>query len=81
MSSMIHPEREAYSANVRVCLRVNGSTLEVAQVGDGFCILRDHQPHAPSDAELDIIVDGRKVTHHIFLCNGILDNLRRVAFI
>ena len=81
MSSIIRPEREAYSADVRVRLRVNGDTLEVAQVGDGFCILRDHQPHAPSDAELDIIIDGRKVTHRIFLCDGILAGLRRVTFI
>ena len=81
MASMIRPRREAYSADVRVCLRVNECTLEVAQVGNGFCILRDHQPHAPSNAELDIIIDGNKVTHSIFLYDGILDNVRRVAFI
>lgn len=81
MSSMVHPQREAYSANVLVRLRIGGSTLEVAQVGDGFFILRDHQTHEPANAELDIIVDGRKVTHRIFLCNGISDGLRRVPFI
>ena len=81
MSSMIIPQREAYSADVRVRLRIGERTLEVAQVGDGFCILRDHQPHEPANAKLDIIVDGRTVTHSIFLCQGILADLRRVSFI
>ena len=81
MSSMIHPQREAYSAKVLVRLRIGECTLDVAQVGDGFCILRDHRPYGPTDAELDIIVDGSTVTQTIFLFNGISDDLRRVSFI
>jgi hypothetical protein len=55
-SSMIRLAKEAHSTNVRLRLLINGDDLELAQVGDGSCILRDHRPHSASDAQLIVTV-------------------------
>jgi hypothetical protein len=77
---MIQLAKQAHSAKVRLRLLVNGDDLEVAQVGDGSCILRDHRPHPSSDAQLVITVDGHTETYNVFLCHGITADSREVAF-
>ena len=77
---MGHLAKETHSAKVRLRLLVNGDDLEVAQVGVGSCILRDHRPHPPSDAQLIISIDGQTETHDVFLCHGISADSPVVAF-
>ncbi len=73
--------QKAHSAKVRLRLRVNGHDLDVAQVGDGFCVLREPQPYPACDARLMITVDGRTETHRVFLYHGISADSREVAFL
>ena len=72
---------KTHSAKVRLRLRVNGDDLDVAQVGPGFCVLRDLRPHPPSDAQLIITVDDHTETHRVSLCHGIAADSREVTFV
>ena len=72
--------KHAHSARVRLRLLVNGDDLDVAQVCGDTCILRDHRPHPPSDAQLIIMVDDHTETHNVFLWQGISADSREVAF-
>jgi hypothetical protein len=72
--------KTAHSAKVRLRLLVNGDDLEVAQVGDGFCVLREARPHAAGDAQLTISIDDHTETHNVFHCHGIAADSREVAF-
>ena len=78
---MIRSAKTAHSAKVRLRLLVNGDDLEVAQVGNGSCILRDPRPHPPCDAQLIVTVDGLTETHPVFLSHGITADCREVAFV
>jgi hypothetical protein len=73
--------QRTHSAKVRLRLQVNGDDLEVAQVGDGLCVLRDPRPHPPGDAQLIITIDGHTETHPVFLCHGIAADSREVTFV
>jgi len=77
---MIRSAKTAHSAKVRLRLFVNGDDLEVAQVGDGFCVLRDPRPHAACQAQLVVTIDDQTETHPVFLCHGISADSREVTF-
>ncbi len=55
---MIAQNRLSHSAVVRASLRVGERVFNVAQVGNGYCILRNAELVEPSDAELEVSVDG-----------------------
>ena len=77
---LIQLVKHAHSARVRLRLHVNGDDLEVAQIADGLCILRDPRPHPPGNARLVVSVDDHTETHDVFLCHGISATSRKVIF-
>jgi hypothetical protein len=72
--------RNGYSSNVRLELRINGRTLQVAQVAPDWCILMDAADHPPCEAELVMYVDDARRTWNVKLPGGISKSSKRVQF-
>jgi hypothetical protein len=49
--------QSGHSAQVKMRLLLNGSTIPVAQMGPDFLILQSATEHPPSDATLELCVD------------------------
>lgn len=70
-----------YSSRIRGWLVVDGHELPLAQVGPGFCILRQAIDIAPStEAQLIIEVDGDQRDQTILLHAGIAAGSPAVTF-
>jgi hypothetical protein len=69
-----------YSSNVRLELRLNGTTLQVAQVAPDWCILMEPIDHPPCDAEMVLHIDGHRRSRNVKLPVGISKNSKRVDF-
>jgi hypothetical protein len=77
---MIAANRHTHSALVSASLRVGELEFNVAQLGNGFCILRDSAPLPPCKAELRVSVDGVEDRQPIFLDRGIDPATIRTSF-
>ncbi|HUY35655.1 MAG TPA: hypothetical protein VMV69_23125 [Pirellulales bacterium] len=76
----MNPPANGYSSNVRLELRLNGNTLQVAQVAPDWCILMDTIDHPPCDAELVMYIDDHRRTWQVKLPDGISKTSKRVQF-
>jgi len=72
--------QNGYSSNVRLELRLNGLTLQVAQVAPDWCILIDTMDHPPCEAELVLYVDHHRRTRQVKLPDGLSRSTKRVRF-
>jgi hypothetical protein len=71
-----------YSADVRLHLQVGGRLVRVAQVGDGFLILREPCEAPPqTPANVIVAVDDEEIHYPVVLTEGILWNVDFVEFI
>ncbi len=77
---MLTANRYAYSAEVRASLRVAGHEFNVAQVGNGYCILRDAHHVPPCVAELRLSIDGEEQLYRVRLEAGIDPAITRTVF-
>jgi len=77
---MIVSNRSSHSTVFRASLRVGERTFNVAQVGNGYCILRDPERLPPSTAELEVSIDGVVDRQHVYLCNAIDPTETRTAY-
>jgi hypothetical protein len=60
-----------YSADVRMKLRINGSVLDIGQLGPDFIILDKPLPHPPSEAEIAVSINGHERRWKVYLPDGI----------
>ena len=60
-----------HSAQVKMRLLLNGSSIPVVQMGPDFLILRSATEHPPSDATLELCVDANERRRKVRLPNGI----------
>ncbi len=67
----VKPTPTAYSADVRMELRVNGSTLAIGQLGPNFIILDNPPAHAPTEGEIHMWIDDEFSHWHVQLPDGI----------
>lgn len=67
----INPETRGHSADVQIELYLNGSVLQVAQLGPDFLILKSPIDHPPSQAEISLSIDGKKSRWPVQLVDGI----------
>ena len=72
--------QNGYSSYVRLELRLNGQTLQVAQVAPDWCIVVDAIDYPPCDAELVMYVDDHRRTWQVKLPGGISKSSKRVQF-
>ena len=61
----------AYSADVRMELRLNGRVLPIAQLGPDFLILATPIDHPPAHAEIAMSIDGHERCWPVRLVDGI----------
>ncbi|MDA1053859.1 MAG: hypothetical protein O3C40_25705 [Planctomycetota bacterium] len=73
-------ESQTYSATVKASLHVDGDTLNVAQLGPDFCIVREPRNYPPTNARIELTIDGRAETHDVFLTDGISEGCNEVRF-
>jgi hypothetical protein len=71
-----------YSAHVVLTLIVGDQKLALSHVNPSNVIVRDDcEPIPPSDAELVVEVDGRRIVRNVFLPHGIPNAPQRVSYI
>jgi hypothetical protein len=68
-----------HSAQVKMQLLVNGSSLSVAQMGPDFLLVDAPIDHPPTDARLVLQVDQSERRWNVRLPNGISADSTRVA--
>jgi hypothetical protein len=68
-----------HSAQVKMRLLVNGSSIPVAQMGPDFLILESAAEHPPSDATLELRVDANERRWQVRLPRGISSASRTVT--
>jgi hypothetical protein len=69
--SPANPSRRAYSADVRMQLRVNGSVFVVGQLGPDFLMLDDPTDQPPGEGEVTVSIDGRVRRWRVRLPDGV----------
>src|ERR1700733_4781656 len=67
----LHGQSFAYSADVRMELRVNGHVFSIGQLGPDFLILDDPIDHPPAVAEVAMSIDGRERRWTVQLPDGV----------
>ena len=77
---MIAANRITFSAVVRASLRVGSVEYNVAQVGNGYLILRDPQSMEPTNAEILLSIDGVEERQQVYLSDGIDPEITRTAY-
>ena len=66
---------------MRLSLQLENTSVRIAQIGDGFLILRDLCEAAPgTQANVVIAVDDDEVTYPVELTDGILNGIDLVDF-
>jgi hypothetical protein len=68
-----------HSAQVKMRLLLNGSSLPIAQMGPDFLILESATEHPPTDATLELCVDANERRWKVRLPNGISSASRTVT--
>jgi len=74
-------DTKPYSSEVKLTLSVGGRDLNVAQITDGFLVLRERIAVGQTDARLTISVDGEIQQQDIFLPHGISEDVERIAYL
>jgi hypothetical protein len=69
--SSTNTNHRAYSADVRMQLRVNGSVFVVGQLGPDFLMLDAPSDHPPAEAEIFLSIDGHEKVWRVRLVDGI----------
>jgi hypothetical protein len=64
-------KRDAYSADVRMELRLQDRVLSIAQLGPDFLILEEPVEHPPAQAEILVSIDGRERRWMVYLPDGL----------
>lgn len=70
-----------HSANVSITLKLNGSSIPVAQLGPGFLLLDVATDHAPGEGSIVMRVDQSERTWPVSLPNGISSECKRVTIV
>jgi hypothetical protein len=70
---------KGHSADVRMCLLVNGTSLPVAQLGPDFLLLDAAIDHPPADASILLGVDESERQWRVHLPEGISASSKRVV--
>ena len=68
-----------HSAQVKMRLLLNGSSIPVAQMGPDFLILESATEHPPSDATIELRIDASERRWKVRLPNGISNASRNVT--
>jgi len=68
-----------HSAQVKMRLLVNGSSIPVVQMGPDFVLVNEGIDHPPADARLVLQVDESERGWNIRLPNGISSGSKRVV--
>jgi len=68
-----------HSAQVKMKLLVNGSSLPVAQMGPDFLLVTETIDHPPADASIVMQVDGNERRWDVRLPDGISLGAKRVV--
>lgn len=68
-----------HSAQVKMKLLVNGSSIPVVQMGPDFVLVNEGIDHPPADARLVLQVDESERTWNVHLPNGISSGSKRVV--
>ena len=68
-----------HSAQVKMRLLLNGSSIPVAQMGPDFLILQSATEHSPADATLELCIDTNERRWKVRLPNGISNTSRTVV--
>jgi hypothetical protein len=71
--------QSGHSAQVKMRLLLNGSSIPVVQMGPDFLILQSATEHPPSDATLELCVDANERRWKVRLPKGISAASRTVA--
>lgn len=69
-----------YSSDVRGWLVVDGQRFTLAQVGPGFCILREPRQLSEGRAEVQIEIDGHLDRQAVLLSRGTPAGTKRVDY-
>ena len=79
-SSMIESTGQSgHSAQVKMRLLVNGSSIPVAQMGPDFLILESAAEHPPTDATIELRIDASERRWKVRLPHGLSNTSRTVA--
>jgi len=70
-----------HSADVRISLILNGSSIPVAQLGPGFLLLDAPSEHPPGEASIVLRVDHSERSWTVRLPNGISADSKRVTIV
>jgi hypothetical protein len=70
--------QSGHSAQVKMRLLLNGSSIPVVQMGPDFLILQSATEHPPSDAILELCVDANERRWKVRLPQGISSASRTV---
>jgi len=71
----------AYSADVRMELRINGSVIPIAQMASDFIIVRTPLDYPPTDAEIFMSIDGRPRHWNVSVPDGLNRNRERTRIV
>jgi hypothetical protein len=71
--------QSGHSAQVKMLLLLNGSSIPVVQMGPDFLILQSATEYPPSDALLELCVDANERRWPVRLPQGISSASRTVA--
>jgi hypothetical protein len=72
------PSQSGHSADVKMRLYFNGTSLPVAQLGRDFLLLDHPTDHPPCDATLEVRIDDSERRWTVRLPNGISAKSERV---
>ena len=72
-----------YSSDVRLRLQIDDQLVRIAQIGDGFLILRDPCDHVPAKTPASVIicVDDDETHYPVMLTEGIVRNVNFVEYV
>jgi hypothetical protein len=68
-----------HSAQVKMRLLLNGSSIPIAQMGPDFLILQSATEHPPTDATVELCVDANERRWKVRLPHGISSASRTVT--
>jgi hypothetical protein len=75
----IESSQGGYSAQVKMKLLVNGSSIPVAQMGPDFLLVVEAIDHPPTNASIIMQVDESERRWDVRLPNGMSSGSKRVA--
>lgn len=68
-----------HSAQVKMRLLLNGSSIPIAEMGPDFLVLESATEHPPGDATLELCVDANERRWKVRLPEGISSDSRTVT--